>query len=112
MILKAAELLSVSNFVVDELLLLYLNWLIMLYIDYRDMLYAYIVLTDSENHTDVESKTGNQETKNNWVVTTLLDNHEDEEKGRLNNTIWVSTTYLDNKDELKAAEPTMGKTVK
>ena len=38
------------------------------FIDFRDTLYAYIVLTDCENHTDVELKkpadyeTGNQET--------------------------------------------------
>ena len=46
----------VSNFIVDELLLLYLSWLVTFYIDYRDILYAYIVLTDCENHTDVEFK--------------------------------------------------------
>ena len=35
----------------------------MFYIEYRDALYAYIVLTDCENHTDVESKTATKKSK-------------------------------------------------
>ena len=87
-----------SSFCADELFLEYLSWYVMFYIGYRDILYAYVVFTDYENHTDVEFQkrtdqgtAGNQETSR-FRGHTITRQPWRQTKVWLNNTIRVAAT--------------------